>query len=65
MVKYFSCAPAPRLVTQPQHLLAVERASSAHRSRLLASVFPPTLAGGQKDSGTPRMSDEKTDVGKV
>ena len=25
----------------------------------------PTLSGGQKDSGTPRTSDEKTDVGKV
>ena len=53
----------------PRAILRAQLSSSLLASRWISDtsrrIEAPTLSGGQKDSGTPRMSDEKTDVGKV
>ena len=45
--------------------MPAERRKQLKQQYKSGRIEAPTLAGGQKDSGTPRMSDEKTDVGKV
>ena len=45
--------------------MPAERRKQLKQQYKSGRIEAPTLAGGQKDSGTPQMSDEKTDVGKV
>ena len=45
--------------------MPAERRKQLKQQYKSGRIEAPTLSGGQKDSGTPRTTDEKTDVGKV
>ena len=45
--------------------MPAERRKQLKQQYKSGRIEAPTLSGGEKDSGTPRTTDEKTDVGKV